>query len=737
MSTSVGKPINRVDGYLKVTGGAKYSADFNLPQLAHAVIIQSSIASGRIHTIDTQAALLAPGVLAIITHLNAPKLNSVPDDLKPVQGKIGQQLLPLQDEIIYYNGQHIGVVIATTLGQATYAASLVRVEYELDNPIIDMMSLLSKAYPPKDPLGLGKDAVRGDIISGLADADVCIECCYTTPIEHHNPMELSATVANWNGDKVTLYDATQGINSTSTIVSLVLGIPKQNVRVLSYFVGGGFGCKGFTWSHTILAAIASRFVNRPVKLVVTRQQMFTSVGYRPKTLQNVTLGAIQEGILTVIRHHTINSTPLYEDFAEPCGSITKMLYECPNVEVTHRVVQVNLGTPTIMRAPGEASGTFALESAIDELAYALNLDPLELRLRNYAEKDPQKNLPWSSKSLYKCYQEGAERFGWSQRNPEVGSMRNFDLLVGWGMATAAYPVYNRPTAATVQILASGQARAISGTQDIGTGTYTVMTQIAADALGISVEQVHFELGDTQLPRASSSGGSSTAASVGSAVHLAAQQARDKLIAMAITDTASPLHSLDKTQVKVKDGYCYAEAQPQRGETYADILKRHHMDFVEATSELEANTQKQYSMYAFGAHFAEVQVNPRTRTVRVTRFTSGFGAGRILNPKTARSQVIGGITFGISMALQENSVVDEHSGRFITASLADYHVPVHADTPAIETFFVEEQDTHINPIGVKGVGEIGIVGSAAAVANAIYHATGKRIRDLPITVDKLM
>lgn len=738
MGELIGKPLERVDGRLKVTGKAQYSAEFNLPQLAHAVVLQSTIAKGRIHKIDTQAAEASPGVLAVITHLNAPKLNEVPEDLKSIQGKAGQKLIPLQSETIYYWGQHIGVVVAETLEEATYAASLIAVDYEQEEPVVDMMVRLKEAHSPNDPLGLGTDTVRGDVESDLARADVRIECSYTTPIEHHNPMEPSATIATWDGDKLTIYDATQGINSTATIVSAIQGIPKQNVRVLSYFVGGGFGCKGFTWPHTILAAIASRRVNRPVKFVLTRQQMFTSVGYRPRTLQQIALGATSDGKLTAIRHASTNQTPPYEDFAEPCGSITPMLYACPNVAVTHRVVQINMGTPTIMRAPGEASGSFALESAMDELAYALNMDPLELRLRNYADTDPQKNLPWSSKSLHECYRQGAERFGWTRRDPKVRSMRDGDMLVGFGMATATYPVYRRPAAATVQILASGRARAMSGTQDIGTGTYTVMAQVAADTLGMSVEQVHFELGDTQLPMASSSGGSSTAASVGSAVHLAAQSARHKLIAIATADPASPLHGLDKEQVMVEDGRCYAKDDPSRSETYADILKRHRMDFIETTSQLEAGSeQKQYSMHAFGAHFAEVRVNPYSGEERVTRFVSGFGAGRILNAKTARSQVIGGIVFGIGMALLEHTVVDKRLGCIINANLGEYHVPVNADIPAIETFFVEEEDTHVNPLGVKGVGELGIVGSAAAIANAVYHATGKRIRDLPITLDKLL
>ena len=737
MSASIGKPVNRVTGIDKVTGTASFSTDIDLPQLAYGVLLSSEIAKGRISSIDTETAEAIPGVLAIITHLDAPKLNEVPKDLKPVQGKAGQKLIPLQSEKIYYWGQHIGIVVAETLELATYAASSIDVDYEKEEPVVNLSEQLEKAYSPNDLLGLGTDTTRGDVEKGLTNADVRVEFNYTTPIEHHNPMEPSATVATWSGEQLTLYEATQGINSTANIVSAILGISRANVRVISHFVGGGFGCKGFTWFHTILAAIASKKVKRPVKLVLTRQQMFTSVGYRAKTLQNICLGATSNGKLTAIRHHSTNLTATYEDFAEPCGGITPMLYSCPNVEVTHRVVKANLGTPTIMRAPGEATGSFALESAMDELAYALDLDPLELRLRNYAEQNPQTNLPWSSKSLKECYQQAAERIGWTRRSSQPRSMRDGEMLVGLGMATATYPVYLRPATARVQILADGRARAMSGTQEIGTGTYTVMAQVAADTLGMSIQQVQFELGDTQLPMASASGGSSTAASVGSAVHLAAKEARCKVLAIATEDSASPLHGLDEQEILVENGCCYAKDNPSRRETYVSILKRHQIDCIEATSQLDSNSEQKYSMYAFGAHFAEVRVNPNSGEVQVIRFVSGFGNGRILNAKTARSQVMGGIIFGISMALLEQTVVDERIGSIVNPNLGEYLVPVNADIHTIETFFVEEEDTHVNPIGVKGAGEIGIVGSAAAVANAVYHATGKRVRDLPITLDKLL
>jgi xanthine dehydrogenase YagR molybdenum-binding subunit len=546
MSKLIGKAVDRVDGQLKVTGTAKYAAEFSLPQLAHAVILQSTIAKGRIRNINTQAAEKLPGVLAIITHLNAPKLNEIPDDLKPTEGKIGQKLIPLQTETIHYCGQQIGVIIAETLEQASYAASLVEVDYEQSEPVVDMTEPLLEAHCPNDFLGKGSDNARGDVEAGLARADVRIESTYTTPIEHNNPIEPSATIATWDGDQLTLYDSTQGVSSTGVIVATVLGIPPSNVRVISPFLGGGFGCKSFTWPHTFLTAMASRHVNRPVKLVLTRQQMFTAIGYRPRTVQQIAIGATSDGKLTAIRHESKNQTATYEDFTETCGSQSAILYACPNVSVTHRVVSVDMGKPTIMRAPGEASGSFALESAMDELAYTLNIDPLELRLRNYAEKDQKKNLPWSSKSLHECYRQGAERFGWTSRNPEVRSMRDGDMLIGQGMATTVYQVFRRPATATVQILADGSVRGMSGTQDIGTGTYTIMAQIIANALNISTEKVQFDLGDTKLPKAPTSDGSSTAASAGSAVYLAAQKVGSQLIDKAIKDPASVLYPTFRT-----------------------------------------------------------------------------------------------------------------------------------------------------------------------------------------------
>lgn len=776
----VGKPLDRVDGRLKVTGAAHYSADIPVTDLSYGVIFDSAIAKGRILNIDTSAAEAAPGVLGIITHLNAPKLNPV--NMFP-HGPFGESLVPLQQDTIYYSGQHLGIVIAETFEQATYAASLVKVAYAEEPAIASLKDALFQGKaphkPPSETFAHGKDdailkiptaeepppgtfahggdATRGNLEQGLAEADVCIDQTYDTQVIHHNPMELSATTAVWEGEQLTLYDATQWIYGDRNAVATMLGIPQAQVRIISHFVGGGFGCKCFTWSHVILAAIAAKHVGRPVKVVLTREQMFMSVGYRASSSQHIRLGAKRDGTLTAISHAGIVQTSTFTNYPTPVGLLTPMVYACPHLVVKHYLMHVNAGTPTQMRAPGEAPGMFALESAMDELAYELQIDPIELRLRNHADFDPQSGKPWSSKSLKQCYEQGAKRFGWERRNPEPGSMQDNGFLVGWGMATAAYPIYLSPAAARVKIFADGHAVAQSGSHEIGNGTYTVMTQIAAEELGLPPEQVQFELGDTNLPNTPITGASRTVGSVGPAVQAAAKAARSKVVQMAIADTASPLYGVKEQDVAVSEGRLFVQDNPTHGETYRDILARHHLEVVEAYQEtfprdadttdrdkvfsginaLRGPVDSQYAMYNFGAHFAEVRINPVSMEVRVSRYVGAFATGRILNPKTAGSQILGGIVMGVGMALLEETVTDPNLGRIATASLADYHVPAHIHIAGIETFFVEEHDPFVNALGTKSVGEISTVGSAAAIANAVYHATGKRVRDLPIRLEKLL
>ncbi|MBN3957363.1 xanthine dehydrogenase family protein molybdopterin-binding subunit [Nostoc sp. NMS8] len=728
----VGKPLNRVDGHLKVTGGARYAAEFPVAKMTYGVTIQSTIAKGKIAKIDTKAAEQIPGVLAVITHLNTPKAS----------GEKGgdRKLQVLQDNIVLYSGQHIGVVVADTFERAMYAASLVQVRYDEEKPTINMRDNLAKAYLPKGKLPGEElpDSTHGNVNQGLATAAVRVEQTYTTPIENHNPMEPHATTAVWQGDQLLLYDATQGIFSAQKKVAAVLGIEPEKIRIMSYFVGGGFGCKGSTWSHVPLAAMAARQVNRPVKLVLGRIQMYGPVGFRPETIQQVSLGATREGKLTALRHTGTSQTSTFDEFIEPVGKSARMIYACPNIETSHRLVKLDEGTPTYMRAPGEASGSFALESAMDELAYALNIDPVELRLRNHADVDPSKGLPWSSKSLIQCYRLGAEKFGWQKRNPKPRSMRDGNYFIGWGMATATYPTNRSPASAIARIMADGTAVVQSGSQDIGTGTYTVMTQVAAEALGLPVDKVRFELGDTKMPETPVSGGSQTAASVSSSVHLAGNQARSQLLQLALADRKSPLYSSNAEDVIAENGSFFLKNKSSATETYQAILARHGMKMIEARADAKPGEEKKkFSMHAFGAQFAEVRVEPDLGEVRISRWVGTFGVGRILNAKTANSQLIGGIIYGIGMALMEQTVTDPNLGRVVNHDLAEYHVPVNADIPDIQVLFVDEHDPYINPLGVKGIGEIGITGTAAAIANAVYHATGKRIRDLPITLDKLL
>lgn len=522
MSKTLGKALSRVEGIHKVTGQAKYTADIALEGLAYGVIFDSAIAKGRVVEIDTQAAE-GEGVLAIITHLNAPQLN--PIKMFPF-GPFGETLVPLQEDTIYYAGQHLGIVIAKTLEQATEAAAKIKITYEdkSDESItVSMHDAIALKQQPEDASGFftNFNASRGDFQQGLEEAEVKIEATYSTQRIQHHPIELSATTAVWDDETLTLYDTTQWLFGVRNALATILGISQEKVRVISHYVGGGFGCKCFTWSHVVLAAIAAKKIGKPVQVSLTREQMFTSVGYRTPTSQQVVLGANREGKLTAISHRSIVQTPVFNDYLTPIGQLTPMLYSCSNLEVDHQYMRVNASTPTQMRAPGEAPGTFALESAMDELAYALNIDPLELRLRNYAEEiDPNSERPWSSKYLKECYQIGAEKFGWSQRNPEPGSMQKDGSPCGWGMATAAYPIYQSPAAARVKIFADGSVVAQSGSHEIGTGTYTVMTQIAAEALGVEPEKIKFELGDTKLPKTPITGASRTVGSVGPAVQAA-------------------------------------------------------------------------------------------------------------------------------------------------------------------------------------------------------------------------
>jgi len=740
VSGLVGKPVNRIDGKLKVTGGARYAAEFPLLNLAHAVFITSPIASGRITDIDIKVAEESPGVLAVLTHLNMPKLAQEP---KFGFGAIftGQSFSPMQGAEIYYSGQQVAMVIADTLERATHAAKLVQFTYTVEQPVT--IKDIDKAYEPETMWGgmFPARMVKGDVGQGIAQADVQINATYTIAGNHHNPMEPSATIAAWSGDKLTLYDATQGVFSTQSTVANLLGIPVENVRVISTFVGGGFGCKGPVMSHTWLTAIASREVGRPVKLVLTREQMYTSVGYREEQSMEMTLAATSKGKLTAIKHIKTSATSPFEDWAEPSTGVVSNIYSCDNVEASYRLVKANVMTPTFTRAPGEVPGMFAIESAMDELAYKLGIDPIELRLRNHADLEPRSGKPYSSKSLKECYARGAKLIGWRNRNPQPASMKQGRYLIGYGMASSSFPTHRPFTAqsARATLLSDGRVVVQCGAVDIGTGAYTILAQVAADVLGLSPEQIQVEIGDTTLPNVTFAGGSMGAGAWSSAVHTAAIALRNKLVTMAITNPQSPLYQAKPEDIAVENGRLFHTQDPSQGETYTAVLCHLEQPSVEvvASWKPDMGAGQKYAMHAFGAQFAKVQVDPDFGTVRVLKCVGVFAAGRILNAKTARSQLIGGIVWGIGQALLENTHMDYNYGRYTNANLAEYLIPVNADIPDIEIDFIPEEDPHINVLGVKGIGEIGMVGAGAAIANAIFHATGKRMRDLPITPEKVM
>jgi xanthine dehydrogenase YagR molybdenum-binding subunit len=646
----------------------------------------------------------------------------------------------LQDDRVLFNGQHLAVVIATGLEQAQQAAELVEIRYSRERPVAVMSDLPTEtATPQRFRMGQRPpDSGRGTAEASFAAAPVTIDQIYRTPIEHHNPMEPHATLAEWRGDELVIYNASQSVFGNRRAIAGFFGIPEDHVRVLSPFVGGGFGTKGSTWPHITLTAMAAKLTGRPVKLVLTRQQMFTSNGYRPKTVQHVRLGADKDGRLTAILHDGISQNSFYDEFSEPVGLATEMLYSCPNVAVTHRISPVNQGLPTFMRAPGEASGVYALECAMDELAWALDMDPVALRLMNYAEQDEHEGKPFSSKSLRQCYEQGATAFEWQRRIAKPRAMRDGRLLIGLGMASATYPVNRSAAHAKVRLMADGRAIVQCGSQDIGTGTYTIMAQITAELLGLPLDRVRAELGDTGLPEAPVSGGSQTTASITPAVRDACLTLRAQAFQLASEDAASPLHSIAAADLNVAQGRIVQTADPQRGETYSALLARQGRAMLEADGSASPDDEKKKSsMHSFGAHFVELSVDPDLGEIRIRRHVGAFAAGRIINAKTARSQMIGGIVFGQGMALAEETEIDPWTGRVTNATLADYLVPVHADVPAIEVIMVPETDDQVNPLGAKGIGELPTVGVAAAIANAVYHATGQRIRDLPIRPDKLI
>ncbi|HEX3743539.1 MAG TPA: xanthine dehydrogenase family protein molybdopterin-binding subunit [Bryobacteraceae bacterium] len=721
---TIGDPLARVDGPAKVTGEAKFSAEYSIPGLVYASLVMSTIPSGHVQ-FRTAAAERAPGVVAVLTPANAMRL--------PAPEK---RLTLLQDDRVYYQNQPIALVVAETLEQAHYAASLVEPRYEAAPAKLDFLAEFPQSYPGQHN-GEPGDQSWGDVEGGLRSAAVRVEQTYTTPVEHHNPMEPHATVAHWEGDHLRIYDATQHITGVQEDAAKLFAIPKENVHVTCLFTGGGFGCKGQVWSHVMLAALAAKQVKRPVKLALERPQMFGPVGARPRTHQQVTLGATREGKLTAIRHVVHTNTSLLEDYMESAAFPTRVMYACPNISTTSRLVQLNFGTPTYMRAPGVATGTYAIEVAMDELAYELKMDPLQLRLANYAETDPHSGEPFTGKHLRECYAKGAAQFGWSKRNHEPRSMRAGHELIGWGMATETYPGKNLPASALVRFQPDGRVLVASGTQEIGTGNYTVMTEVAASILRVPVSQIDARLGDSNLPEAPISAGSMSTASITPAVKAACEQARQKLIALAAGDSRSPLHGAPADRIELQDGKLVWTGETSKSEPFSTLLQRNGNRPVEAMASTKPQLDPKTPCHSFGAIFAEVRVDADLGTTRVKRVVAVYDVGRIINQRTARSQFIGGIVWGISLALLEDTHVDWRYGRIVNHDLEKYHLPVNADIPDLQVSALDIPDYKLDTLGARGVGEIGITGTGAAIANAVFHATGKRIRDVPITPDKLL
>ncbi|WP_026462320.1 xanthine dehydrogenase family protein molybdopterin-binding subunit [Adhaeribacter aquaticus] len=739
MSTEyIGKPTSRVDGRDKVTGKAQYAAEFEALNLTYGVVVSSTIAKGRIKAMDISAALQLPGVLQIFTHDNRPGLAWFDKSYQDEDSPPGAPFRPLYDEKILFSQQPIALVVASTFELARYAASLVKVTYETEPHVTDLNQLRQDAYTPSKYKS-AEPTPRGDAETGLAQAAIKIEAEYNHPSEHHNPMEMHATtVAVAEDGTLTIYDKTQSVLNSQKYISKIFGLSTKEARVISPFVGGAFGSGLRPQYQLFLAMMAALQLKRSVKVVLTRQQMF-SFGHRPATIQKLVLGAQANGALEAVVHEAIAETSQFEDYSENLVNWSAMLYKCENVQLTHKIAKMDVYTPLDMRAPGGVSGMFALECAMDELAYATKLDPLELRLVNYADKDYSEDKPFSSKELRQCYQQGAEKFGWNKRNPKPRSMREGKELIGMGLATGAWEVKQKEASAKATLSVDGTLQVSSATADIGTGTYTIMTQIAAETLGLPMEQVTFKLGDSTLPEAPLQGGSWTAATVGSAVKQACEALKEKILAGLRSAKDSPFEPVQTLEdVVFTDGRVFLKNNSEQSVSITEAMRLAGENVLEVTITAKPKkNQQEYAMFSHSAVFAEVRVDEDFGTVRVSRVVSAIAGGRVINPKTARSQVLGGIVWGIGMALEEESVIDQQYGRFINHDLAEYHVPVSADVHDLEVIFVEEHDDIVNPIGAKGLGEIGIVGAAAAIVNAVYHATGKRIRNLPITLDKLL
>ena len=734
--SNAGQPLTRREGILKVKGAADYAADHHPAGLLHAVLAVSGIARGRVTHLDIAAAKAHPGVVEVMTPANAPKLAKSPD-LK--EHPFAWRLDLLQNDLVRYANQAIAVVIAETLEAATEGAVLLAPRYEAEPARIGL-----DADGPQDlyVVGAGSPATdgAGDVEKGLADAVQSIAATYETPPQYHNPMEPHAAVAEWVGGKLILHTPTQALSMAQGRIASLFGIKPTDILIKSPYLGGGFGGKGSISGPQILGIMAARLVQRPVKIVLRREQMYGPVGHRAATRQAFRLGVDAAGALTALEHRTRTTSSAFDDFFEPAGGASRHLYASPAIFTTHEGVRNDTGTPTFMRAPGEATGSIALESAMDEMAEKCGLDPLEFRLRNYAENEPITGKPYSSKALRECYAQGAARFGWASRPLAPRRMRDQDgLLTGWGVGTALFPALMFQAEARAILRANGPARVEIGAHDMGQGAWTSLAQIAAESLGVDYDSLEFEIGSSDLPNAGIAGGSAHTATAGTAIHHAAADAIAQLTALAVNDERSPLFGAGNRNLVARGGRLSLQDDASRGDAYEAILARAGRASLEGKGSAapDPTNQQAYAMYAHGAVFAEVKVDPDLGQIRVTRLVGAFAAGRVINPRMVRSQYYGGMIWGISFALHEHALVDPRSGRVMNANLADYHVPVNADVPSMDAIIVEEHDPHVNALGIKGVGEIAVTGTAGAIANAVWHATGVRVREFPITLDKLL